>query len=1167
MSINELVQTQSGMAPRPVIDRQAQDFANGSDATDRYTPAEKLQAQEKSQQLQLLEQLQKQFSQNALDEYAFTELRQKLELFQTPNYRLNLNETKAFYDLLLAILRAKIKQGSVIPASQFMLLSFDLLEKGHAATYEQLYFPLLTVLKEQNFSTLPYIEQCIQETTQCDSGKQLVEEVRRCKVLVPLLRMKQNLPDTVQDDTLTKGTIRQLLQSKYYPEDSLLDATELFSTLDDESLTDKRQKIEASLSKVRDSLVNSPLDDQSENKIKTIIHFIQLAGSLRFDCSSVEDKLTTYITQPNGYKVSRAEVFLSYYEVVHSSHGVNRANQILETHIAFLQTKGNRWFEANKNFIFADACIAQGNSSLFRRILIEIKKDPDSLSEPRLLFYEDLMTDSPDTTELRQKVMEKNNAIAFSSYLNTLEKIIPAAGKFGNKNILTYFQEYLGCTRDNQAQNVLFSTYIPCIYQELTDLIERDPQNIESIKFLTLINSAEGLATIYSNLLSESLEPNLQQGMFEQLAFQIHHIAPEVTRFWVQKGVIRNSYKTQPQITQELAQLLSLAKRESSLDSIVFSQEMTATITTLTEDYKVVTQGSKLQYLSTERLVSFAKQLTECTEFKVEPQEIQEGRRYAQQLGKFIKTIINNYASSTLEGCLWCISTSQIRSKGEGRELGNLMEVDWTDKKEQQCLVAAVGDIGSVSPTIYLRYRQLWFALEENSNPDFIQAQQEANFVLAQQRKNESMLRDIKEEQTERRTTAQNRLETWKLKAELIQNKLLKILEGPRSQLNHFIRTSQILRQSFYLNQPLFSDENKAKNDTTEDDILMEYIFTFFKPIGKSITKVREEVRVLKPIEKLLVQQVANAGIVFEPTEYTLQTKHVNYEVSPEDEVAFEANKQNLAQRLTYLAGDHQLALSISGRSIDSLIAVLKAPTQRSQELLVLYRQITKARETFGVWWDDNATRLRVEAFELDNIEQIRREVHLIIQYLIGVIKITHNEEADELTKVQAHVSKNVASYFAKASVGLCTADDLELYKRSDHFHCNLVELQSTEVVGNLQLYVMQQSHLNSSSTETRNALLIRGLNPSSTKINSENAKSWMDIFFAAAKKIAEQSGFSGVYVVAEGRWHEHSNRPEMTTELRSFYDTHPALKLETPFLIRSDGNTKQYVNTVYKVE
>ncbi len=124
------------------------------------------------------------------------------------------------------------------------------------------------------------------------------------------------------------------------------------------------------------------------------------------------------------------------------------------------------------------------------------------------------------------------------------------------------------------------------------------------------------------------------------------------------------------------------------------------------------------------------------------------------------------------------------------------------------------------------------------------------------------------------------------------------------------------------------------------------------------------------------------------------------------------------------------------------------------------------------------------------------------------------NVVQDDL-ELRGFVSKNVASFFAKTTAGICTAGDTELFARPDHFHINLV--RGNKVIGNLQGYVIE--------FEGRHALMFRGFNPSATVVNPATAQYYTDGMLNIIEQFAADNGIGDVFISPQGTFHALTNR------------------------------------------
>ncbi len=158
------------------------------------------------------------------------------------------------------------------------------------------------------------------------------------------------------------------------------------------------------------------------------------------------------------------------------------------------------------------------------------------------------------------------------------------------------------------------------------------------------------------------------------------------------------------------------------------------------------------------------------------------------------------------------------------------------------------------------------------------------------------------------------------------------------------------------------------------------------------------------------------------------------------------------------------------------------------------------------------------------------------ISYFRGLIKkeIKKFESAEktkrkkEEKELKLYLSKNIPSFFAKASAGICTAQDIELFKRKDHFHLNLVEKKREDefIVGNIQGYFVER--------EGKKGILLRGINPTSDFLYEVHLPSLLKEIFDKIKEFAQENNLSFVLLSEQlGDWHALSNREEVYNTLK----------------------------------
>lgn len=144
---------------------------------------------------------------------------------------------------------------------------------------------------------------------------------------------------------------------------------------------------------------------------------------------------------------------------------------------------------------------------------------------------------------------------------------------------------------------------------------------------------------------------------------------------------------------------------------------------------------------------------------------------------------------------------------------------------------------------------------------------------------------------------------------------------------------------------------------------------------------------------------------------------------------------------------------------------------------------------------------------------------------------------------LRLYPSKNCPSFFAKASCGICTGFDFDLFHRNDHFHLNLVEPNHQAVVGNVQVYLIHNFE--------KKVMFVRGLNPSASYLSVKNMDFVINSILETVTQIAIGSDFDQILLCPSlGIWHVESSRKEVIGALRSLYKTLGRIDLEKPFLL-----------------
>lgn len=184
----------------------------------------------------------------------------------------------------------------------------------------------------------------------------------------------------------------------------------------------------------------------------------------------------------------------------------------------------------------------------------------------------------------------------------------------------------------------------------------------------------------------------------------------------------------------------------------------------------------------------------------------------------------------------------------------------------------------------------------------------------------------------------------------------------------------------------------------------------------------------------------------------------------------------------------------------------------------------------------------------------LRKKVENELSKLVLVDK-EEGDAVDESLLLRGFVTKNAASFFAKTTAGICTAQDFVLYNRPDHFHINLVN-QEGVVAGNIQGYLIEEF-------EGEKALIFRGFNPSSSIVSSTNAAVICDQMVSIVKQVAADNGIKHVLIPQQNNWHPLTNRVgEGVVEYFAAHFYKEENKVDFPFNITET----QEVNTFYKI-
>ncbi len=133
-----------------------------------------------------------------------------------------------------------------------------------------------------------------------------------------------------------------------------------------------------------------------------------------------------------------------------------------------------------------------------------------------------------------------------------------------------------------------------------------------------------------------------------------------------------------------------------------------------------------------------------------------------------------------------------------------------------------------------------------------------------------------------------------------------------------------------------------------------------------------------------------------------------------------------------------------------------------------------------------------------------------------------------KVPKLRAVIAKNIPSFFGKASAGICTDTNMDLFYREDHFNINIIDEEQQVCVGNVQAYIMARNG--------KDHLLLRGFNPSTALLKDIDAGSFCDAVIEVGEQFVRENRLAGVILSEQGDFIALSNRPEATKHLTSKY-------------------------------
>lgn len=243
--------------------------------------------------------------------------------------------------------------------------------------------------------------------------------------------------------------------------------------------------------------------------------------------------------------------------------------------------------------------------------------------------------------------------------------------------------------------------------------------------------------------------------------------------------------------------------------------------------------------------------------------------------------------------------------------------------------------------------------------------------------------------------------------------------------------------------------------------------------------------------------------------------------------------------------------LSANPKVEGRIIKILSSPERAA----TLKKKLAKSGEE--VDWEKIASREEaakaLSAFVQDKVlkkarEEIAKMANKFMESEVG------EEAQGGRAGLKAYVSKNIGSFFAKASAGICTAQDIELFNREDHFHINIVEGDEA-VRGNIQAYIIDEP-------DGGKSLILRGFNPNMTFLNKINPGSFCEAVLKVARQFQKDNKLEHVYITEHlSGWHALSNREAVAQYLQKKY-----VKEKTRRNFHLPISSSQSVNFIYEV-
>lgn len=220
----------------------------------------------------------------------------------------------------------------------------------------------------------------------------------------------------------------------------------------------------------------------------------------------------------------------------------------------------------------------------------------------------------------------------------------------------------------------------------------------------------------------------------------------------------------------------------------------------------------------------------------------------------------------------------------------------------------------------------------------------------------------------------------------------------------------------------------------------------------------------------------------------------------------------------------------------------------------VLKRKLGKALADKVDWKSLNKKERVVDLLTLFAGDKVLRPIREAVNKDLSKFTAEEGERvASSVKNLKAYISKNIGSFFAKASAGICTFEDIPLFQRNDHFHINIVE-NGEYVRANVQAYIV--------SIDGKKSLVLRGFNPNMNFVDKIDVGSFCEKVLEIARRFQKDNDLAGVYITEHlPVWHALSNREKVSSYLIKRY-----VKEKNRVHCSLQISSGQSVSSVYRV-